>query len=388
MLLLLTLAGNAQNFRWSSSLPPVPAPGFYRIPLGIEWRQRLKPDLSDLRLQDGSGVSVPYLVDAGTGRPSEGFFSLPVLSSVTDSAFTTLEIANRAGGINRLLLVLGNTGVTRLASLSGSNNRQQWFVLQEGIPLEPAALADDDRYLQSLAIPFVRYPYLKLRIFNGRSDPLAVREVGVPLAAPPAKPLLQAVPGLSVQRTDSSNGFTYIYLSTRFPVPARCLQLFISAPRYYRREAVVYEASDEKLAHLAGDAWLQSGGPNQVLLQPAGSRSWILRISNGENQPLLLDSVQLLVQQAALYAYLEPGRHYQLLGGNTELAAPRFDLAYFRDSIPLNVPLLVPAAIREQTAPAKPPSPFKRWLWPALALAILSLGLLTFRLAREVGNNA
>src|SRR5688500_17348671 len=130
--LLTALFVSGQQFSHQSTLDSVPRSGFYKISLPLNWTRVLKEDLSDLRIVDKEGKHVPYIIHQNPFAPGPDFLEFPVLSNRTDSTHTILELdATAKHGIDHLSLVMSNHSVERFTSLSGSDNRKQWFIIDE-----------------------------------------------------------------------------------------------------------------------------------------------------------------------------------------------------------------------------------------------------------------
>jgi hypothetical protein len=392
LLVLAAFGATAQDFRVKAPLQPVPVSGFYSIPVQPALTAHAKADLSDVRIREGGKGQVAYLLRRSAGAPAgTALTPFPILSNVlTDSGETVVELAVQGvEGTDRLSLLIANTAAARYTALSGSPDRRHWYTINDGILLRPAGEDRAGSVEQAVYFPFSRYPFLRLRIRNGRSDPLNILQAGVHRdTAQRTGPLFVANPAPSFTQKDSSDGYSYIAIRSPEPYLLDRLQLQVSGPPFYSRPAQLFDSayrSNGKLVPLLSFD-LSSNNPASVDLEGLKAASLLLKIDNGDNPPLKVTGVQAEQLQRALVAYLEGGKKYELLAGNEGAAAPRYDLAHFADSIPASLQTLSygPLAV---TGAAVQQQKWKEgwWLWPAIVLMVGVLGLLTYRLVGEVG---
>lgn len=377
----------AQNFAWKCSLDTVPQTGFYAIPLSPQWLAVLKADIADVRIRDEKEGAVPFLLKPVQRNRQSLFQNFPILANRTDSALTTVVLdAKDLPALNHLELVLGNTAVERRATLSGSNDRQHWFIVDETLFLKNRTGYDKEQFLQTLALPTVRYRYLKLKIRNEGTDPLLIKGAGVFVEwslDEAREPYFKKQ--AAFQQNDSADGYSYIRINQEADYPVEKVWLHLYGPKFYARELKVYNGQARKGAELIAAARLQSNTDAVVPVQPAKMKTFLVTVENGDNPPLKVDSVAIQFTQRTLIAYLEKGKRYALVGGNPALAAPAYDLALFRDSIPDSLPAVKHDALlpfAQSIAAAQQSN--RWWLWPSIVAVIGLLGFLTVQLLKEV----
>src|SRR4029077_12670849 len=141
-----------------------------------------KQDLSDLRILDSAGNAVPYVEKSDLPVFSrENFKSFPILSNtkLADSN-TEVVIANGSTtNITSLLLVMKNVSAHRNAILSGSDDKEKWFVIREHIALQEAGSDTADHYAQSLSFPASHYRFFKLILEDKGLLPVNILAAGI-----------------------------------------------------------------------------------------------------------------------------------------------------------------------------------------------------------------
>lgn len=385
--LIFHLQSRAQNFAWKSVLDTVPQTGFYSIPLSIDWLAHLKTDLSDIRIKDEKNKMVPFIVKSHPQEKKSSFINFPILSNTTDSVSTTLELdASEQQGTDHLCLVIGNHAVERFASLSGSNDKTHWFIIEEKLPLTNRTPFAEDRFAQWLSFPFIRYRYIKLVINNKGTDPLPLLKAGIYRDTSIKEyPSLYLLPGTSFKQKDSSDGRSYISVHNSQTYPVDKISMELAGPRFYKRALTIYRIQNEKRGELLASTDVRSREVPAIWLMGGKAQNFLMVIENGDNPPLQVHTVNMQCRRQALIAYLEKNEQYILVGGNDSANAPDYDLVLFRDSIPSQLPILehgkMVANSQQEVAAATNKN---WWIWPAVIAMVIVLTLLTYRLMNDM----
>lgn len=385
-LLVINLNCFAQQFGWKSILDTVSQNGFYSILLTLDWNTYVKPELSDIRINDQHNRQVPFLVDQHRVPRGKSFINFPILKNSTDTSVTILELDARGQrGTDHLSLIIGNNAVERTASLSGSNDRQQWFIIDERLELTREAVSSDDNFLQWLQFPFIRYQYLKLMINNRGSDPLPILKAGVYTDTSVNENIeLYLHPGTVYEQKDSVDGNTYVWLHNQKPFPVDRISVTLSGSKFYRRTAEVYSSVHGERSILLGKTEFRSGEEPTIWLQPMKAQDLLVVIRNIDNPPLKVSSIRTESRKHYLIAYLEKGKQYTLFGGSEDAISPHYDLDFFKDSIPAELPIIShTAVVRNEKATSSAVANWDWWIWPAIVAMLLILGILTYKLVGD-----
>ncbi|HWI92059.1 MAG TPA: hypothetical protein VNT20_12335 [Flavisolibacter sp.] len=385
--LLFHLHGKAQSFAWKSVLDTVPRSGFYNIPLSLDWLVHLKSDLSDIRIKDEKNRAVTFVMKSYVSEKKSAFINYPILTNTTDSIGTTLELdASQQQGTDHICLLIGNHAVERFASLSGSNDKKHWFIIDEKLHLTNSTGFAEDRFIQQLSFPFVRYRYLKLLINNKGTDPLPLLKAGIYSDTTITKsPPLFLEPGTIFQQKDSSDGRTYITVRNSQAFPVDRISMKLSGPKFYKRLINIYAVEAGKAKELVATGEVRSGEDPAIWLTAGKAQNFLLVIENGDNPPLQVNAVTTQCKKQELVAYLEKGENYALVGGNDSVGSPNYDLNFFRDSIPSHLATLEYGEVVANNREVKSSATNKNWwIWPAVILMVIVLALLTYRLMSDI----
>jgi hypothetical protein len=375
---------NAQSFKYKASLEPAPISGFYAIPITPQLSSFVKPDFSDFRIVDEKGNFIPYIVKS----------SLPV---ITAADFVPLRIcSNRQldSGKNVIILEknnyqqfsgfylkIKNASVSRITSLSGSDDSIHWYAIIDNLSLQKKFVTDDDNYMDNIDFPLSSYRFFKLTIYNGKSDPLNIISVGTySRSAIRTLPPFVENPAVTISQKDSSDKCTYITVQNPSLYHISHIMLVLKGPKFFRRNMDIIEREFNNSLTICSDSLFQFDVP------VFDDSIWRIRIHNGDNPPLLVHSVTTGQEQKKLIAYLESGIQYGIEMTSETAALPQYELQEFKDSISINAPALRLSAVEPLTTKAfVSPTLFKQWwIWPVIISTILVLTIFTFRLSKEV----
>jgi hypothetical protein len=376
------------SFNYSSALDTVRQTGFYRITLTPELVAKCQEDLSDLRIGDKDGKFMPYVLRSDLPIfTAENFIDFPILSNerLKDSS-TEMVIANRSSvALNHLLLIIKNSSVYRTAILSGSDDREKWFVIREHIILEQAGSDTADHYVQAISFPSSTYRFLKLILEDKGLLPVNILRAGITTRHSINGRYL-GVPFPALSQKDSTNGHSYITLQYRDSYRIDKLELILKGPALFKRHAIVYDNGVQDHRQLA-EADLTPG--NLFLPVPSvKTNSLILEIANGDDKPLTVQAVKTAELNQYLLTYLQPGADYRLLAGNAHAMAPDYDLKYFADSLGQDPHELGSGPLQPIVhGPSAGPAPADHrglMLWIILGVVLLLLTYLSLNMTKAI----
>ena len=381
--LLFCIAATAQNFSVRGSMDTVVTNGFYSIDITPELSSYTQFDFRDLRIADTDGKFVPYILRISSPSFStQDYLKLPVIKNeLADSGHTVLILQNNMQQkISRINLLLRNAAVTRTASISGSDDLAQWFTIDEDIYFQKAFVTDSDRYVQSIQFPASSYKYLKIVIDNRKNNPLNIIEAGINtnIATATLQPYI-INPAPVLYQTDSSDNNTYLNIRQRAPYHIERIRLVIKGPRFYKREMNVVTSKGISSFELV------SGKDQYLELPTFNDTNFLIKIYNGDNPALKIDSVITEQENTQIVTYLEAGMGYHLLMSDPSAVKPVYDLKQFKDSIGYNIPALQILSFEKlnKAQPGKA-SVSRKWIWPIIIIMLIVLGFFTLQLTKEV----
>lgn len=382
LLSVLTVVAQA---RYHSRLAEVPAGGFYQIDLPLSVRGAAQTNLSDLRILSPTGEQVPYLVR--THRHLSGrqeFIPCPIHRIQPEHPGTRIFIETGTDTLSSLVLNIKNADTWKKANLQGSRDSIHWYAVKEQILLADNFNRQGTSVLQIIDFPPSDYPYYLLTIEDSLSAPLNILEVGKIHTTPHAPYLQTRLPATCTIRQIADTTFVSLKYDASYPVSA--LQLEVSAPEFFRREAFLLNRS----GYVAEQFTLSSDQPASLYM-PCQLRtdSLTLMILNGDNPPLQIGQLDSYIRELTLIAYFPTSGKYEMTYGDPTASAPRYDLALFEDRIPRELPRLkvLSVEIREDL-PDAPTQPWKVFLqryglWILIAAIIIQILYIVRKMMRE-----
>ncbi|GAA4454179.1 hypothetical protein GCM10023189_20330 [Nibrella saemangeumensis] len=390
-----------QSFRMEARVQPVTQSGYYRILLPPAVVGALNHTLTNIRLYDAKKREVPYLLTHQLPRQQTQLKPLPVISRIAiPGGTTTLVVRNAARNpISALGLTIKNSNVTKQAQLSGSNDTRVWYAIEDDYRLTPARSDSTTSAVKTLDFPLSDYEYYRLAINDSLTAPLNILNAGLFTSRQETGTYSALSGGAVFQRDSSRQKRSYVRLSLPDTVRVDKLTLVVQSPGPYRRSAAVAVLRPQRRVHRRPEPVfetvrtfeLSSTGDQTVHLSGVRAKDLYVVIDNQDSSPLLISAVKAYQADVYLIARLVAGTSYQLRFGNPTLAAPVYDLAYFKDSIPGNLPVVKLADVSTQAAGrVDNPSFFSRpWLlWLALGLVLVLLSFLSYRMLTEMGKGS
>jgi hypothetical protein len=389
-----SLSAQQTSFKYKANLPKVDSAGYYRINLQPGLTSKAKMDLSDVRIVDADEKDIQNQVVAFIKAgdipvyPSRDKWIefCPVPINGRSDTSTVFVVGNTTGQpIHSLKVYLKNTVVERHITLNGSDDLKQWFAIKENMPLGTSHPEDEKgEYEQDLEFPVSNYRYLKLIINNEHKSPLNILRAGISTYVPVAT-RFTAIP-LKLNKVDSANHITHLYIGFNEPTIINKLNITVALNAYFQREVNVY-TNDAQHQLLTSKTLSNHDTEINLSVKTTGLD---VQIVNNDNRPLQITKVDALQSQNYIVGYLEAGHKYELFLGDTAAKTPDYDIKYFSGKINTPLPELAHNAIEANPiykfAATKPAKQYPFLLWLSVGLAVVVLSVLTFRMAKEVGN--
>jgi hypothetical protein len=401
MLLACSHVASAQQYDWQAPMATPTQAGYQRIQLSPEITGRLQPDLSDLRLYNSREQEIPYVLQTEQPVQYKRLFKSYDIISYTHQqrCCSELLIANpEKRKLNNISLLIGNADVRKEVKLSGSDNREDWYVLKERDMLYAINNRESTAEVKLLDFPLSDYRYFRLQLNDSTSAPLNILQAGYYDTYTEAGKYT-AIPVQQITRIDSASAkSTYIRLQFAQPVYPEQLAFTVSSPQlYYRQAHVQLPASGptqqrrskrrkqrEQQQRLIPFV-LSSNAPAILDLPREKVQELTIIIQNGDNQPLEISAIKPLQLNRYLVAELFPEETYTLQFGDPKANSPSYDLRHFQDSIPAGLQVLQTRepVLLQETKPEKS-SGSTIAIWSAIVLVMAGLAYMTVRMLSDM----
>lgn len=380
---------------YCSRLPGVQKEGFYAIDLPWQAIGRARADRADFRLYDAGGREVPYWMKEDKDTvPTPGFIPYPMSVRAVPSG-TEVEIETGKRPVASFVLRVKNAEAKKKATLRGSNDKLTWYVVKDRFVLQPRYEPLQTETELKIEFPMSDYACYRLSVDDSVSAPLNFLQAGRFGESLTVQRRRWQVPPAGCLIADREHE-TEILLTYPYAYPFSRIELYLSAPKYYRRAFRFCPASvgaggrgDTPGAQPAADlpwkpepgdpAISSENGPVAILPVHRYTDTLKLCIYNGDDLPLRIDSVRSYIDRYYLVAYLHPGQAYTLAYGDKKLTAPDYDLS-FAAHVPAGLPHLtagefraVPAENRTDALPLWKHFLLTYGIWIVIGAVILQL---------------
>jgi len=390
---------------WTTRRPiAVPAAGgraFVEAPLDAAVYAVAAPSLADLRLRERGGPDVAYVLRRLDGHASRAEREVPLLGLVVTPSRQTrfvLDLGPRPGlhaGVT--VRVADNAGSFRVpVRVETSDDARVWDVARaSGFIYD---VAGETRAVDtSVSYPASRARWVRVTLEPVAGALLPVRGAAVRASEVVAEREEDVVPATIVERErDGARKVSRLVLDLGGRRPLDRIELDVTDRNFYR-VITVEAADDRRLWHWAGSAAVSAlEGPRRperdtkVRLPETSARYLRLTIHDQDDRPLEITGARAAGVRRTLVFEAVPGREYVLDYGNPRAVAPRYDVE--RTVRALGLTRLPQAALGAPIPlPPTPPRARPPWLdaqpvamWAAMAVAVVALGALLFRLMRGV----
>lgn len=396
-LITICCAAQTGGYKFHAPLDGIKTSGFYNIELRPDLFARLKTDYSDLRIVNGAGKWIPHLLHAPAYDRThhEGKMNLKFSIAENSANSTVLIIEKGEGKSTDIGLSITNTVAERFSTLSGSNNRKQWFVINDSILLKPVPAQHATENIFTINFPSNNYAFYKLDIHNKNKNPFNIRAVvkSVLLTGSGDNPLdkLNANPPTVVQQKDSGK-ISYIKISQQLPYQFDHISLQLSGLKYYNRQVHLYIPYSDKHSFSNPGQLLQSftvsnNNTLQFKVPLTKAAVFYLLIYNDDNLPPTVNKIKTAISNHYITAYFEKGSNYRLIMDNETAVMPDYDLAKLNSRIPDSIAFLNVGKIMAFAEIKIPETTAKnnKWiLWVSITATLLILLFFTYKMFKEV----
>jgi len=395
---LLTVCSKAQTegYHYYANVDSVKNSGFYQIDLGPTLNAHIKTDFSDIRIVNDAGKWIPHVLDGSIGP--FGYIVTPVNSyvefetTISSPATTEMILKGNDAFIAAFDINVKNTSATRVAKLSGSDNKQNWFVIVDSLLMVPTVAEKNGEKRFHIDFPACNYKYYKLVIDNKANDPVNFMGITTPIYVKGVEGVFLAENPKSALFQKDSGKISYIRLSQEANYHVDQLGIRVSGAKYYYRKLEVYLPADSNHSFSNPGTLLQSfyfsnNSSLDFVLPRVNPKVFYLLIYNQDNPPLKVEAISTKSNTRSATAYLEKGIGYKLIIDNPSAYMPDYDLTKLNNIIPDSVQLLNTGNIIpfERKEIVLSPEKNNKWLlWVAIAIAIIILLFFTQKMLKEV----
>ena len=395
--LMSSVVGYGQTFKGEANVPVVEKDGFYRIFISPEISTHLNNDVSNVRIHGKDGKEVPYLLQEEIPTQyTQVFRTYEIVEKKQQkNCCTSLILRNpESKPINNISLSIKNAEVTKLATLLGSDDNQNWFALKQSFTLSSINNINQTSEVKIVDFPLSNYTYYKLQIEDSTSAPLNIISAGY-YEVNSEHGKYTEVKTFKIFKSDSvSQKRSYVLIAFDTTHLIDRLSITMTGAPYFLRQATLsvkkerLNKKNERIIYFDAiyDFELSSKQSSVIDFSGLQGSEFLLTIENRDNPPLEVAAVKAFQINRYLTAWLKKDESYTMKFGDFTLATPNYDIGYFRDSIPEQTQILTagPVSIFETTSSeSKTFFTSRSIIWIAIVFVIIVLGIMTLRMVSE-----
>lgn len=393
----LTAFAQTIGYNFYSNLDSIKSSGFYNIVLSPQINAHLKTDYSDVRVINKNDKWIPHVFHSPINEMSGEAVIFDVNFTTAESNINnTVLIMEAAQSLNNIIILIKNTEVQKYCTLSGSSDKQNWFIISDSVLLTPQPADKNTESNLKIIFPRSNYSYLKLVINNRNKDPYNV--VGVTsnrkkgfLFSNFSYSILQNPPTVILQNDSNKNSYLQIIQQNKFHFSQ--IDIRVEGVKFYNRKVDLYISENNTNTYPNPGKFIHSFAISnnsnlQITLPVLNADTFYLVIHNEDNPALRITGVQTGISYRYITAYLEKGMAYRLIMDNKDAVFPNFDITKdyptTKDSVPLlNAGSIIAFKNREEIKENN--SSDKKWIiWICILVTLLILLFFTKSLMKEV----
>lgn len=400
---LLIMAGlhvNAQTtgYLYEAKIASVDSSGFYNIVLTPDLNGHLTTDYSDLRVVNDSGKWVPHLVRTLNDEITRDAITWQrkIISTTTTASATEVIVDGSSIDISNISFALKNAVTDRYCTLTGSDDRNAWFVINDSIKIITTTTEGSNSSSFELLFPPVNYKYFKIKIYNNDKAPLNILGASSAGLADEVNEKFKYFadienPAVSFIQKDS-NKISYIQVNQSGAYHFEKVALKLTGVNYYHRTAELYipTAANHSLSNpgqMVASFSVSNNSTLQLSLPVSNAKTFYILIHNDDNLPLKAAEIKTYVKYRVASVYLEKSKYYRLLLSNEQTTAARYDLQLHNITIRPNFAIANVSAVAAipQAAVVKTSKDHSAQLiWLSIGVAAIVLAFFTYRLVTDM----
>ena len=323
---------------WKAELPVVEKSDYYNVELNQEL---IGAGTEYLRITDEDGNEMPYFIRSTDPiRETGNFESFKLIKNTAKDSLNSMVIDNHTvENLNRFCIVLQQAEAEKYASVRGSNDMKQWYIVKQQAKVS-GLVKQTTGNTEMLIIDFPQgnYRYYEITLRNDQKSPLEVLKVGKIKNSNIYGNFTAIDPGkIEIENNANNKNTRFSFPELKHTYCINKIEFSIkNKPDYYRQTLLI-----DSISYNNYRFYLSSRNENTFLMNDffLSPQTYII-IENQNNPPVVIDSVKFygLCRYACLYS--EAGKKYRLSLNNKDTVYPEYDLEYFRDEIPADIPVL------------------------------------------------
>jgi len=366
ILAIFATVNSFAEFRYKIALPEVDKDGFYAVDLPYFVLGKMQANLADIRMLDNeTQQEIAYIIKENIDEYYNSEFIPFSITIEKQGKETNVIIATEGKKVSSFTLRIKNADINKVATLQGSNDKQKWYGVKDEFWLRNNYTQNQPETLIDIHFPLSDYQYYKLIVNDSLTAPLNILSVGTIKNRHNREKHFLQIP-IAEQTIKTKDKITEIQLVFDNKFLISKLELYVSNPQYFSREIVVCCPTLYKIHNgKRKQQYMSYASPiRQTISSKNDERVFtidynhrtdtlLLSIQNGDDQPLTIDSIKAFTKNMYLAVFLQEGKSYSLVYGNSSAVLPRYDLT-FANNLPEEITHISPSAnVEEINSPAE-----------------------------------
>lgn len=354
--------------------------------------------LRDIRIfginTNNDTIETPYLLKRKTQQKANQAVTFTKLNESYSQGnyFVTFEVPTDAT-INFMELDFKQSNYDWKLKLEGSSDNKEWFEVIDDYRILSFKNGNSNYQFTKVSFPNSKYVYYRLKIKASEKPTFINAKLNLQKITPAGYNAF-SVKDTQIN-TNRTTKQTSIEVTLNAPVPASFIAFDIQNNfDYYRPITIQYlkDSVETEQGWRYNYQTLRRGTLSSMEKDGFTFDSTILQklkivIENHDNEPLVLNSVQVKGYVHELVARFSEPANYYLAYGKSNPIKPNYDISKFENSIPKNLnPLKLKASTSIEKKTEEKTEPLfknKLWLWAVMGLIILVLGWFSIKMIKQ-----
>ena len=388
----------SQNFNWRAKVESVETAGYYKMFLNPEIISRLHHAFPDIRLYDEENNEIQYILKQKKTIYDKGKKNqLKIIKNKYRKFkhFTEVIVENVGNvEISNLVFKVINTNNPVFIKISGSTDKQKWYVLKKNYPTVPDITNADTTEIKVMNLPRSDFRYFKILFYDYDEQNTEVLKVYYHNLADIRAEYVR-LPKPKITQKDTLDK-SIVTVEFKYPQFIDMFTFGIQGPEYYIRKVQMMKddtgsvvgQGEEFYDQMKKDIWFGSLKSNRINLADYKAQKVVFVIDNKDNQPLKVYKVNAYQLKNYMVAYLLPDTKYHLFYGSKDANFPSYDLPYFKDTIPKVLPETYIYNIKKNSDAKSEINTIwnfpVRYLWFSIGLSALILIVISILLLKQM----
>jgi len=396
---------NAQDYAWKAKIPKLDNEGFHKILISPDVTSKLENGFSDIRIFSSKNKEIPYILETEERLNYKDYFvEYKIIEKKEETKwpyYTRLIIHNpKRAKISNIQLLIRNSDVSKSLKLSGSDDKEKWYIIKDSYRFHAMYSDETTSIIKIIDFPLSNYEYFEVLIDDWKNNPINIQKAGYfNTAIDEGKYTEVSKPKISqLEKEEEKESVVKIVYDGKPQIDK--ITFKIEGPEFYFRDAEIQIRDSslnkkKKYEHYfstIGNVTLSSNSLNSFYLHGIRVGVLYLRIKNKDNEPLKIANINAEQINSYLIAKLKNTETYNLKFGDGDLAAPDYDLKFFKDDLPTKINSVKVSEIVSIKDKEKIDSPTgihldSAFIWVAIIAVIALLIYMVLKMLKDMKKN-